>query len=235
MDDDDPARARSRREWLADVNDGLIASAGMVEGVAQADASRGVILLAGVATLVVGAAIVGGVRFTEAADERDARDALIESERRRIATDPAAELAELAGIYEAKGLDPQTARRVAEDLTARDALAAQLDAEYRLDLLATTPPWRAAVGAAAAFVAGVALPLVVGVLAPPSVRVVVTACAVLLALVGSAILAARSGRASPWRAVARTVGVGAAALLISIALGSLLDLRSASVDFDLDG
>jgi vacuolar iron transporter family protein len=155
---------------------------------------------------------------------------VIEAERLRIAADPEAELAELASIYEAKGLDPQTARRVAEELSARDALAAQLDAEYRLDTLATTAPPRAAVRAGAAFVAGAAMPLVVGVLVPESMRVLVTAVAVVLALVVSGTLAARTGRISPARAVVRTVGVGVLAMLITIGLGSLLDLGSAEVE-----
>jgi len=229
-DDDDPAAGQARREWLTDLNDGLIASAGMVEGVAQAGATTGVVLLAGLGAVLVGAATIGGMRFSEAAGERDARDAVIEAERLRIAADPAAELAELASIYEAKGLDPHTARRVAEELSARDALAAQLDAEYRLDMLTTTPPVRAAVRAGAAFVAGAAMPLVVGVLVPSQARVLVTAAAVVLALVVSATFAARSGRVSPARAVLRTVGVGVLAMLITIGLGSLLDLGEAEVD-----
>ncbi|MDM7854828.1 VIT1/CCC1 transporter family protein [Cellulomonas alba] len=228
--DEDPGREQARRELLIDVNDGLIAAAGMVEGVARAGAPTGVVLLSAIAAAAVGAAIVGGMRFAESAGERDARDAIIEAERRRIANDPAAELDELTAIYAAKGLDPQTARRVAEELSARDALAAQLDAEYRLDALSTTSPARAALRACGAFVAGAMLPLLVGTVARPAVRVSVTAAVVLLALVASAMLAARSGRVSPVRAVLRTVGVGALAMLITIGLGGLLDLGSAEVE-----
>lgn len=228
--DEDPGREQARREWLIDVNDGLIASAGMVEGVARAGAPTGVLLLSAIAAVLVGAATVGGMRFAESAGERDARDAIVEAERQRIANDPAAELDELTAIYAAKGLDPQTARRVAEELSARDALAAQLDAEYRLDALSTTSPARAALRAAGAFVAGAMLPLLVGTIARPDARVSVTATVVLLALVVSATLAARSGRVSPLRAVLRTVGVGALAMLITIGLGSLLDLGSAEVE-----
>jgi len=230
-DEDDPARGQERRQWLADVNDGLIASAGMVEGVAQAGGTTGVILVSGLATVLVGVATVAGIRFAEASDERDARDAIVEAERRRIDTDPAAELAELAAIYEDKGLTPQTARAVAEELTARDALAAQLDAEYRLDDVAAWPtPRSVAVRAGAAFAAGAIVPLLVGVLAPSSVRVSLTVVAVVVALWVSATLAARSGRTSVSRAVLRTVGIGVLTMLITIALGSLLDLSEAEVE-----
>ncbi|WP_203756185.1 VIT1/CCC1 transporter family protein [Cellulomonas chitinilytica] len=230
-DEDDPARGQARRQWLADVNDGLIASAGMVEGVAQAGATAGVILVSGVATVLVGVATVAGIRFAEASDERDAHDALVEAERHRVATDPAAELAELAEIYEEKGLSPQLARQVAEELTAHDALAAQLDAEYRLAGPADVArPGASAARAGAAFATGAVLPLLVSTLVPPSVRVSLTVVVVVAALVVSATLAARSGRTSAVRAVVRTVGIGVLAMLITIGLGSLLDLSEAEVE-----
>jgi len=231
LDDEDPARGQARRQWLADVNDGLIASAGMVEGVAQAGGTTGVILVSGVATVLVGVATVAGIRFTEASDERDAHEALIEAERIRVATDPAAELAELAGIYERKGLSPALARQVAEELSAHDALAAQLDAEYRLDgPAAAVRPRSDAVRAGAAFALGALLPLLVGTVVPPSVRVSLTVVVVVVALVVSATFAARSGRTSVLRAVVRTAGIGILAMLITIALGSLLDLSEAEVE-----
>ncbi len=233
--DDDPARDQVRRQWLMDVNDGLIASAGMVEGVARAGAEPAVILVTGLATLLVGVVTVGGIRFTEASDERDARDAVIEAERRRIDLDPAAELAELTAIYEDKGLESALARRVAEDLSARDALAAQLDAEYRLDALSTEHgPWRAGARAGGAFALGALLPLLVGTVTPQSARIMLTVAAVLVALTVSAALAARSGRLPVGRAVLRTVSIGVVTMLITIALGSLLDLSSVEVDLDLD-
>ncbi|WP_051681700.1 VIT1/CCC1 transporter family protein [Cellulomonas sp. HZM] len=233
--DDDPAVGQERRARLIDVNDGLIASAGMVEGVAQAHASSSVILVTGIATVLVGVAAVAGIRYAEASDERDAHEALVAAERRRITVDPEAELAELASIYEAKGLDAALARQVAEQLSADDPLAAQLDAEYRLDELGpSVPPLRAAALTAGAFVGGAAVPLVVAALAPASVRVALTLVTVVVALVVSATLAARSGHVPVPRAIVRTVSIGLATMLITIAAGSLLDLSSAEVDLDLD-
>jgi VIT1/CCC1 family predicted Fe2+/Mn2+ transporter len=54
------------------------------------------------------------------------------------AADPAGEFEELVGIYEAKGLNPQLARQVAEALTELDPVAAHADAELRLDALGPT-------------------------------------------------------------------------------------------------
>jgi VIT1/CCC1 family predicted Fe2+/Mn2+ transporter len=70
---------------------------------------------------------------------------------------PAAELDELAAIYQAKGVSPQTAAQVAAELTAHDALAAHVDVELRLDPDDVANPQRAA-ASAASFTVGALLP-----------------------------------------------------------------------------
>ena len=72
---------------------------------------------------------------------------------------PAAELDELAAIYEAKGVSPQTAAQVAAELTAHDALAAHVDAELRLDPDDLANPLQAAAAPAASFTVGAPVPL----------------------------------------------------------------------------
>lgn len=232
--DADPELGRARRERLAHANDGLIAAAGVVEGVAGAGAPPDVVLVAGLAALLVGVVAVAGVRFMEVSDEHAARDALVEAEARRIAQDPDAELAELALLYEAKGLSSATARVVAEELSARDALAAQLDAEYGLGRRTVEAPWRAAASAGGAFVVGGVVPILAASLVPPSVRIVGTFLAVAVALGISATIAARSERMPVLHAVLRTVGIGVGTMVVTLALGSLLDFSQADVDVDLD-
>ncbi|GEL96191.1 VIT1/CCC1 transporter family protein [Cellulomonas composti] len=234
-DTDAHPAGEARRALLIDVNDGLIAAAGMVEGVAQANAGAGVILVAGAATLLVGLVTVGGIRYAEASGERDAHEAIVAAERARIDADPTAEQAELAAIYRAKGLDIELADQVAAQLSAHDALAAQLDAEYRLDaLVPPVPPWHAALRTGAAFAAGALVPVLVAAIAPPALRVALTLVAVVVALAVSATVAARVGRVPVARAVLRTVSIGVAAMLVTIAAGSMLDLSEAEVDLDLD-
>ena len=67
---------------------------------------------------------------------------------------PAAELGELAAIYQAKGVSPQTAAQVAAELTAHDTLAAHVDAELRLDPDDLANPLQAAAASAASFTVG---------------------------------------------------------------------------------
>ncbi len=80
-------------------------------------------------------------------------------ERGELREMPAAELDELAAIYEAKGGSPQTAAQVAAELTAHDAMAAHVDAELRLDPDDLANPLQAAAAPAASFTVGAPVPL----------------------------------------------------------------------------
>jgi VIT1/CCC1 family predicted Fe2+/Mn2+ transporter len=122
------------REHAVDANDGIIASAGIVEGLLGAGASSTILLVASLAAMVGGGFALAGMRYAEAADERDAQQAILEAERRRIALTPTEEEAELADLYQARGLSPQLARAVAAELSAGDALAAHAEAEYGIVL-----------------------------------------------------------------------------------------------------
>lgn len=92
------------REHAVDSNDGIIASAGIVEGLLGAGASSTILLVASVAAMVGGGSGLAGMRYSEAADERDAQQATLEAERRRIDLTPAEEEAELAELYQDRGL-----------------------------------------------------------------------------------------------------------------------------------
>ena len=126
------------RSLVVDANDGIIATAGIVEGFAGAGATRSTILIAAFSAMVAGGIALAGAKYAEEAAERDAQLALIEEERQQLARAPEEETAELVALYEAKGLSPQLAREVATELTAGDPLAAHIDAEHGLSLVAGT-------------------------------------------------------------------------------------------------
>lgn len=217
---------RARLNWLRagvlGANDGIISTAGLVIGVAAATTDRTVILTAGVAGLVAGAVSMALGEYVSVSSQRDTERAMIEAERRELEEDPDGELAELAGIYEDKGLSAATARTVAEELTAIDPVRAHLDAELGLDAEDLTNPWHAAIASALAFTVGAALPLLAVVLASPSSRIVVTFAAVLVALVVTGSVSARLGGARRLRAVTRLVVGGALAMAATFGIGALL-------------
>ena len=159
--------------------------------------------------------------YVSVSSQRDSEHALIAKERRELEEMPEQELAELAGLYEAKGLKPETARQVAVELTEHDALAAHLSAELGIDQDDVVSPWHAAFASAIAFTIGGILPLLI-ILTPAAVRIPLTFVVVLVALAVTGYVAAWIGGSSPGRAMVRVVIGGALALAATFAIGALL-------------
>ena len=216
----------SRLNWLRagvlGANDGVVSVAGLVVGVAGATVARGPVATAGFAGLVAGAVSMALGEFVSVSSQRDSEAAMLAKERRELADDPQSELDELAGLYEARGLTPATARTVAEELTAHDPLAAHVEAELGFDAEELTSPWQAAAASALAFTLGGLLPLLAILLPAPTWRVPVTVAVVLLALALAGLLGARLGGAPPRRAVIRVVVGGALGLVATYGIGTLL-------------
>jgi VIT1/CCC1 family predicted Fe2+/Mn2+ transporter len=211
------------REHAVDANDGIIASAGIVEGLLGAGASSTILLVAAVAAMVGGGLALAGMRYAEASDERDAQQATLEAERRRIELTPAEEETELAELYQARGLSPQLARAVAAELSAGDALAAHAEAEYGI-VLRDRPaaPRATAVLAGLSFAFGAGAPLLVVVLVPSAWRSAAMVLAVVAALSLTALVIASLGGTNIVRTIRRTVSIGLATMLVTYLGGSLL-------------
>ena len=218
--------AASRLNWLRagvrGANDGIVSTAGLVIGVAGATTARGPILTAGLAGLVAGAVSMALGEYVSVSSQRDSERAMLAKERRELAEEPDAELAELIGIYQAKGLRPETARIVAEELTAHDAFAAHADAELGIDPDDLTNPWHAATSSAIAFTLGATLPLLAIMLASPAMRVPVTFALVIVALVITGTVSAHLGGAEPRQATARLVIGGALGMAVTYLVGQLI-------------
>src|SRR6476619_5598177 len=216
----------SKLNWLRagvlGANDGIVSTAGIVVGVAAATAERAPIFTAGVAGLAAGAVSMALGEYVSVSTQRDTEKALLSKERRELREDPAAELDELAALYEAKGLSTATARTVAEELTDHDAFAAHAEVELGIDPDDLTNPWQAALSSALSFTVGAVLPLN-EILTPPTTwRIPVTVVAVLVALVITGAVSAGLGGAPKDRAVVRNVVGGGLALAITYAIGHLV-------------
>jgi VIT1/CCC1 family predicted Fe2+/Mn2+ transporter len=224
---DEPHRPglAQRLNWLRagvlGANDGIVSVAAVAVGVAGATGEVAPVFLAGVAALVGGAFSMAMGEYVSVSSQRDSEKALIEKERRELAEDPEGEFAELAGLYEAKGLSHETALQVAAELTEHDVLKAHLDAELNIDQDDVVSPWHAALASAVSFTIGALLPLLTIVLIPPATRVAWTFLAVVIALGATGFVAAWIGGSSPWRAVLRTVIGGVLALVATFVVGSL--------------
>jgi len=216
----------NRLNWLRagvlGANDGIVSTAGIVLGVAGATTDRSVILVAGIAGLVAGSISMAAGEYVSVSTQRDSELALLDKERRELRDEPEDELAELAGLYADKGLDEELAVRVAEQLTAHDALGAHAEAELGIDPDDITNPWMAAFASMVAFTVGAVLPLLTITLVAESARVWVTVVAVAVALALTGYTSARLGYGPTGRAVARNVAGGLFAMLITYAVGTLI-------------
>ena len=209
------------RAMVLGANDGIISTACLVLGVAAASASRSAILTVGLAGLVAGAASMALGEYISVSSQRDAEDANIAKEKWELANVPEHELEELTAIYVHKGLNPELARQVAEELTAGDALKVHLAEELGISEHSRAQPIEAMVGSAIAFAIGAAVPLLAIGISSTSNRIAVTIAIVVVALLGLGAAGARAGGAHPMRPIVRVVIGGLVAMAFTMAIGKL--------------
>jgi VIT1/CCC1 family predicted Fe2+/Mn2+ transporter len=216
-------RLGARLNWLRagvlGANDGIVSVAGLVVGVAGAAVARGPIFTAGLAGLVAGAVSMALGEYVSVSSQRDTELAARAKEERELSEEPEAELAELVTLYQGKGLSLETARAVAIELTAHDALAAHLEVELGLDTAEVTSPTSAAVASAVSFLLGALLPLLAILIPPPQWRVLITVVAVLAALALTATISARLSGANLRRVLPRVVLGGGIGLAVTYGIG----------------
>ena len=209
------------RAAVLGANDGIVSTASLVVGVAAASSPAQEILLAGVAGLVAGAFSMAAGEYVSVSSQADTERADLALEREELATQPEFELAELAGIYEQRGLDPTLARTVAQQLMAHDALGAHARDELGHSEATAARPLQAALASAGTFSVGAAVPILTVLVAPRPSLVYVVSVVSLLCLVTLGALAARVGGASAWLGAWRVGFWGALAMAATAAVGKL--------------
>ncbi len=211
------------RAAILGANDGIVSTASLIAGVAAAGAAQSSILVTGTAGLVAGAMSMAAGEYVSVSSQGDAERSDVELEKRHLAADPEVELEELTQIYQQRGLDRPLAEQVAAQLTAHDALDTHLRDELGLTDAMTARPIQAAAASAASFAIGATLPLATVLLDQGgSLPFTVSAASLaFLAILGA--LGAWAGNAPMLRPVVRVTFWGAAAMAVTIAIGSLFD------------
>ena len=221
-------RERHRSErigWLRaavlGANDGIVSTASLVVGVAAAEAARQDVLVAGVAGLVAGALSMAAGEYVSVSSQSDTEQADLARERHELATEPQAEEDELTGIYERRGLEPDLARMVAQQLTAKGALAAHARDELGLTEELAARPLQAALASAGTFAVGAGVPVLTILLAPATALVLSVSLVSLLCLIALGATAARVGGARMLVGAARVTVWGVLAMAATAAVGRL--------------
>lgn len=216
----------SRIGWLRaavlGANDGIVSTASLIVGVATASAASSEILVAGVAGLVAGAMSMAAGEYVSVSSQADTENADLDRERTELATQPEAEREELAQIYVKRGVDLILARQVADQMMARDALAAHAQDELGISEITTARPIQAALTSAATFAVGAAMPLAMVMVSPTSMLVATVSVASLafLALLGA--IGAKAGGANVLRATLRVTFWGAFAMALTAGIGAVV-------------
>ncbi|MGB3448398.1 MAG: VIT family protein [Xanthobacteraceae bacterium] len=210
------------RAAVLGANDGLISTSSLMVGVAAATTASHDILVAGVAGLVAGAMSMAAGEYVSVSSQADTEEADMARERHELATQPDAESAELAAIYERRGVAPDLARQVAQQMMSKDALEAHARDELGLASHVMARPVQAAITSAVTFATGAALPLIVTLLAPTGMVAWAVSIACLVGLAALGTIGALAGGASVWKPTIRVVFWGVVAMASTAAIGALI-------------
>ncbi|MGZ6491674.1 MAG: VIT1/CCC1 transporter family protein, partial [Bacteroidia bacterium] len=154
-----------RSNWLRaavlGANDGILSTSSLAIGVAAASDMRQPIILATLAGLVAGALSMAAGEYVSVSSQKDVEKAEIEREKKELKDMPELELQRLAEIYEKRGLQKETALKVAEELSSHDTLAAHVRDELGINEISQAKPIQASLASGASFTMGGILPLIV--------------------------------------------------------------------------
>jgi vacuolar iron transporter family protein len=212
-------RAGWLRAAVLGANDGIVSTASLIAGIAAGKASPSAILIAGIAGLVAGAMSMAAGEYVSVSSQADIERADLAVEKQELREDYDFERNELAAIYRRRGVDRELASRVADQLMAKDALAAHARDELGISETTTPHPIQAALASAAAFSAGAAMPLLTVIVAPAAfvIPAVMVASLFFLALLGA--IAAHAGGAGVVVPTLRVTFWGALAMAVTALIG----------------
>ena len=209
------------RAAVLGANDGLVSTASLMVGVTSAGAGAGAIVTAGLAGLSAGAMAMAAGEYVSVSAQVDIERADRGKETHELASDPDAELLELAGIYASRGVPPALATQVAEALHAHDPLGAHLRDELGHSEAGAARPVQAALASAGSFLVGGLVPFLGLVATGSGTRLALIVVVTLVGLVVAGVLGARVAGAAVLRPSLRVLIGGAAAMAVTALVGQI--------------
>lgn len=221
----------TRSNWLRaavlGANDGILSTASIAVGVAAASSSNAPVILATSAAIVAGALSMAAGEYVSVSSQTDIEHGDIQREKNELRDFPQEELLELAAIYEKRGLRPDTAMEVAQQLSAHDALGAHIRDELGINEVSQAKPMQAALASGASFTIGGLLPLLLTFIIPIQLLVPLEYVFTIIFLIILGIIAAKTGGSLVGRAVLRITFWGTAAMGLSAGVGYLFGVNIA--------
>ncbi|HET9345834.1 MAG TPA: VIT1/CCC1 transporter family protein [Candidatus Limnocylindrales bacterium] len=225
-------RSGTLRAVIFGVSDGLVSNLALVMGVAGAAGTAGAdprfIVLAGIAGLLAGAFSMAAGEYISMQSQRELFERQIALERAELEAMPEEEQAEMAALYRAKGFPPDEADAIAARLfeDPERALDTLIREELGLDPRELGSPIGAAGGSFVSFAVGAAVPVLPYIVTSGPAAFASSIALSLLALfaVGAGV-SLLTGRGFLFSGI-RQVAIGAAAALVTFAVGSLIGVAA---------
>jgi VIT1/CCC1 family predicted Fe2+/Mn2+ transporter len=219
------SKSGALRAAIFGMNDGLVSNLSLIFGVAGSGVDRDVVIIAGIAGLLAGAFSMAAGEYVSMKVQREVLEQLIHKEAHEIATEPEEEERELAEIYEAKGISPETAALIATELMKDPEVALETHAREELGIDMSEglgSPWAAAGSSFVMFAIGAVVPLLPFLLMTGDRAIVVSATLSGLTLFGvGGAMTVLTGRGF-LRSAVRMFAIGALAAAVTYGVGTLL-------------
>jgi VIT1/CCC1 family predicted Fe2+/Mn2+ transporter len=206
------------------VSDGLVSNVSLILGVAGANPGAGVVRLAGLAGLIAGSVSMAAGEYVSMKAQNELLQRELDVERRELRRNPKSETVELAQIYQSRGVDPDRAHELAQEMMRDPDLALQTHAreELGIDPGQLGSPQGAAASSFLAFALGALIPLLPWFFGSGTAAVVASVVLGLLACaVVGALLARFTGRSVVFSA-GRQVLIATIAGTVTFLVGDLV-------------
>jgi len=217
------------RAAIFGVSDGLVSNVSLVLGLAGAHPASGIIRLAGLAGLMGGSFSMAAGEYVSMRGQHEALERELDMERMELSSHPEAERRELEHIYRERGVTPEIAKRVAEELMSspESALTAHARDELGIDPAALGSPVQAALASFLTFAFGAVVPLLPFLTGSSSSSAVLAAVGLagFVALLVGFVLSYFTGRSKLYSAL-RSLGICAAAGGVTYLVGSLVGVAT---------
>jgi len=209
-------------------SDGLVSNVSLILGVAGADPGASVVRLAGLAGLIAGAVSMAAGEYGSMKAQQELLERELAMERRELARNPHVETVELTQLYQARGVDPDLARQMAQGVMTdpETALRAHAREELGIDPDALGSPVRAAVSSFFSFAVGALLPLIPWFVSSGSAAVVASVLIGVAGAAGLGVLLAVFTMGSPVRLALRYTTIAILAGAVTYGIGAAVGVST---------
>jgi len=209
------------RASVMGANDGILSVAGIVIGVAGATTNSFSIFISGIAGMIAGTVSMAMGEYVSVNTQRDSQQHTVQLEKEALEKHRAEEFAFVKQKIMNANVSETLAQKATEEMMEKDSLTTVVREKYGIDIHNYTNPYYAALASMIAFPTGSLLPLLAITFIPTDYKIILTVCAVVIALAITGYLAAMLGKVIRYKSVIRNVISGLITMIVTYLIGSL--------------